>query len=418
MSQTHSNYINGVPVKISEKYKPPIKIQINQSLSQRLANVNSDIGQILATNYDTTLEKNVLMKLSEWQRVRQQENCDRKERVRCRQQEQQRHIEQKQKQMLTAVSYPSADDLLSDDEAEDSNESARTKKSYAGNESKPKIVSSTPGHFSPPNHFDNILIPTVIPEQLMNNRTTNALAPKFNKINYSDFENDTSSPFDNVELKTMNDLDILAQVLNITTKVADDKVKRAQNEDYNRKETVADFRGTHHSQHRDFSVQQQQPMTNSYYDQSQMNRNTSNYVSQSYSNEQHILPIRSITHQLTKYSNAINSSKTAKNDYVYHNGNEKCSPEQQLYQNNNVNIRNYNQGPNNKLTFQTQQSETQNKSKSVPDIVQELNNELKNSERKRIRNNSQSSVNTTSGKCSNCKPIANANICDILISFL
>ena len=37
-----------------------------------------------------------------------------------------------------------------------------------------------------------------------------------NAFNYKDFEVDTSSPFDNIELKSINDLDVLAQVLNNT----------------------------------------------------------------------------------------------------------------------------------------------------------------------------------------------------------
>lgn len=426
MSQNHLNYINGVPVKISEKYKPPIKIQMNQNLSHRLANVDNEISQLLASNYDFSLEKNVLNKLSEWERVRQQQNCDRKERIRGRQQEQQRHIEQKQKQMLTSVSYPSTDDLSSDDDRESSNDSTTIKQSSTDSETTTNAVILKSGHFSPANCFDNILIPTVIPEQLLNNRTSNILAPKFNKINYSDFENDTSSPFDNVELKTMNDLDILAQVLNINTKISDENKsvkgnQTNQSADINQKQTnvtvntpsrmnASDYQSIYHTQQQNCSVQS--PLANSYYDQSrfvnsnqpQMNQNAYNYVSQSYSNDQHTSPGKGLSYQLTEYSNIINSLKSSKNEYYngFNGRKETCNP-QQLYQNNFVNNRNYySQGPN-KLAFHTQQPEIPNisKSKSVPDIVQELNNDLKNSERKRTRNNSQSSVNTANGNVIN-----------------
>ena len=36
---------------------------------------------------------------------------------------------------------------------------------------------------------------------------------KINGLDYSDFDNDTSSPFDNMELKTINEMEELAQVL-------------------------------------------------------------------------------------------------------------------------------------------------------------------------------------------------------------
>ena len=35
---------------------------------------------------------------------------------------------------------------------------------------------------------------------------------QINGLDYSDFDNDTSSPFDNMELKTINDMEELAQV--------------------------------------------------------------------------------------------------------------------------------------------------------------------------------------------------------------
>lgn len=38
---------------------------------------------------------------------------------------------------------------------------------------------------------------------------------KVNGLDYSDFDNDTSSPFDNMELKTINEMEELAQVFKI-----------------------------------------------------------------------------------------------------------------------------------------------------------------------------------------------------------
>lgn len=415
MSQSHLNYINGVPVKISEKYKPPVKIQLNQNIGQRLVNANNDINQIQLPNYEFSLEKNILAKLTEWQRVRQQQNCDRKERIRKRQQEHQRNIEEKQKQMLTAVSYPNADDLSSDDEHESSNDSTTTRKE---NEQTVSSIPSTPGHFSPPNHFDNILIPTVIPEQYtMNKRAPGVLTPRFNKINYSDFENDTSSPFDNVELKTINDLDILAQVLKVNTTISDGNKISIRNEPIQSKDgnqnqvhsttnthsagNEQGYQNTYHVQQQTFSTQY--PIIDNYYNQmqfinsgqTQTNEQAFNYAAHPYSNQQHNFPNKNLQHhQFMEYSKTNNA-------YFYHNGGNKDSPvNNYLYQNNSVNNRSDSNELHSKLAFQTQQAELshiRSKSKSVPDIVQELNDELKNSQRKRTRNNSQSSISAANG---------------------
>lgn len=50
-------------------------------------------------------------------------------------------------------------------------------------------------------------------------------------INLSDFESDTSSPFDNMELKTINDLEELASVLKPTSVLNNTSVKNCQSSD-------------------------------------------------------------------------------------------------------------------------------------------------------------------------------------------
>lgn len=115
------NYMSGVPVKIAENYKPPKKLALTQSVSQRLSTASGITTQLLErSTYDFGLEQTVLAKMNEWQRVRQRENCDRKERMRLYQQERQSVLDAKQKQMLTAVTYPSTDELSSDDDGDDS----------------------------------------------------------------------------------------------------------------------------------------------------------------------------------------------------------------------------------------------------------------------------------------------------------
>lgn len=144
MSYSQQNNMDDVPVKISEKYKPPPKISLPQSIVQRL--LSSDVLE--QTKYDFNLERNVLVKIAELKSVRNRDQTDRRERMRQRQLERQQMVDEQQKQLLTAVSYPSAEDL-SDDEPE-----------HAINE--PKAFKEPVAGFSSPN-FDTILMPTVIP---------------------------------------------------------------------------------------------------------------------------------------------------------------------------------------------------------------------------------------------------------------
>lgn len=154
--------MEGVPVKISEKYKPPPKISLPQSIVQRLN--SSDVLE--QTKYDFNLERNVLVKIAEWKSVRNRDQTERRDRIRQRQLERQQLVDERQKQLLTAVSYPSAEDL-SDDEPERSNEQLR------------EPVSEL--RFSSPN-FDTILMPTVMPghETAFHKQSTN-----FSHINNS-----------------------------------------------------------------------------------------------------------------------------------------------------------------------------------------------------------------------------------------
>lgn len=147
MSYSQQNYMEGVPVKISEKYKPPPKISLPQSIVQRLH--SSDVLE--QTKYDFNFERNVLVKIAEWKSVRNREQTERRDRIRQRQLERQQIVDQRQKQLLTAVSYPSAEDL-SDDETECTNGSEHLREPVAEL------------RFSSPN-FDTILMPTVMPGQ-------------------------------------------------------------------------------------------------------------------------------------------------------------------------------------------------------------------------------------------------------------
>lgn len=243
MSQSPPNYMDGVPVKISERFKPPPKITLPQSVINRLTQVDSGrILQSMTVNYDFELESTVLKRLSEWRVAKEKDRYEREERVRVKELERTRQAEEEQKRKLNQISYPNTDDLssASDGEGEGSEEDNDESSPSGSSEERlhqnrtTLVASSMAGHL---NKFDTILMPTVLPdvatsamvstEKVIDSstplnfcipKTTNLLNNNnsiYNKINYSDFENDTSSPFDNMELKTINDLDILAQVYNL-----------------------------------------------------------------------------------------------------------------------------------------------------------------------------------------------------------
>lgn len=379
MSQNHFNYMSGVPVKIAENFKPPKKLALNQSVAQRLANSSSVTTQLLANStYDFSLERTVLAKMSEWQHLRDKENCDRKERLRLHQKERQHQIETKQKQMLTAVSYPSTDDLSSDD-GDDSGHGTLSDASKSAVSQKPisiPLKSNASQHhqqFSPTNCFDNILVPTVMPDH-----KTVITAKAHAKINLQEFENDTSSPFDNIELKTINDLDILAEVWNTSVRI-DKKTASNQtptNDTVNESSDKQQF-NTEQSQqsnsHSMATMMSSIPISNSFY---QINSNQ----------------------QQNYYNATVNNNESyafVPNQYVASNYFNQMPNEQMITMampsyttHTTVNKSIYNNDKDSVISTSIQQAKS--KSKSVPDIMQEINTELENSQGARVRNSSQS----------------------------
>jgi len=72
-----------------------------------------------------------------------------------------------------------------------------------------------------------------IPAQQMNFKMSSYDTMLTKNINISDFESDTSSPFDNMELKTINDLEELASVLKPTSAYNNTNIKNVQPSDIN-----------------------------------------------------------------------------------------------------------------------------------------------------------------------------------------
>ncbi|GAB0094808.1 uncharacterized protein DMENIID0001_101340 [Sergentomyia squamirostris] len=375
MSQSPPNYIDGVPVKISENYRPPRIISLPQSTRNRLER-REHVPQ--ERHYDFSLERNVLGKVREWKAIRDSEENVRRERILMREQERRRMMEERQKALLTQVSYPSTEDLSSEEELSEQVEKAKE------NHQTPQ------GHFSPPTNFDTILMPTVLPESRGGTTCPDPqrlAKPPFSvlsKINYSDFEGD-SSPFDNLELKTINDLDILAQVLKTSATIDNSTNGDVESSPKTNEEapgipetiqtTTLDTNPVHNSQ--------------DYYALSQVSYDLGNISTEMYTTpsipinqQQAYLNYPTDNYSATLYSHQTNMHQPAwnMNGGGYYYG---------VYGSPTVNRYATQYG---QQQFQTVPPSVpdKSKSKSVPDIANELNNEIeRHSERRRIRNNSQ-----------------------------
>lgn len=206
--------MDDVPMFITRKLQPPTEVDIPVDLIQ-MFQVGSDRGNDSQV-YDFTLEKYVCTKISEWVRNTEIDRMNRDERIRLKEIEKARQNEEKHKKLLTAVQY---DELSSGEEDEEP-------QSQLDVEPEKKF---SPTHIS----FDTILQPTIVPNQV---NSSSAISSSCKLLNYSDFETIESSPFDNVELKTINDLDILAQILQNTNVHSTDSLKEVENKETNEEE--------------------------------------------------------------------------------------------------------------------------------------------------------------------------------------
>lgn len=479
-------------MKISEHFKPPPKITLPQSVLNRLAQVDSGRRlQSTTANYDFELESTVLKRLSEWRVAKEKERYERDERVRVKELERTRLAEEEQKRKLNQISYPNTDDLssasegeVSDEENDESSPSGSSEERLRENNTT-SVVSSMAGHL---NKFDTILMPTVLPDvatsaivstekMIDSNTPLNFSIPKntnllnnnnsiYSKINYSDFENDTSSPFDNMELKTINDLDILAQVYNLDicnsgserspgeSNESDTKMKENHEETMFKNQTTESSVGQKESvtPQQPYQVQSQYPsaaysqnsgqvnQTSDYYKSfSSYHYNYGQFVPSSAASDASFMPVdsrffgqytspagtsyqqpvQSQYHQpysqgpvgsynyypYTSSSNASATQSTYANAYFYNSAYGHQSPSTHNYNYSGhtntataaeVPSAGYIQGASGSEPFNPEAAEEpssmKSKSKSVPDIVRQLDEEVKDSALRRTRNNSQSVV--------------------------
>ncbi|VEN51334.1 unnamed protein product [Callosobruchus maculatus] len=173
-------YTDNIKVKISEKYKPPPRINLPMTYAQRL--ILNQQTQESNLYYNFGLENNVLDQIKKLKGSKHQMLQERKLRLEKMREKIKEECLQQTKQKTDSTLTNTENLTLSND----------------------KVL------HQPKNYYSNILTP--IPLSNSKNQITTEVLNK--KINISDFENDTYSPFDNMELKSINDMEELAQVLN------------------------------------------------------------------------------------------------------------------------------------------------------------------------------------------------------------
>ncbi|ALC47036.1 CG10435 [Drosophila busckii] len=372
--------MDDVPVKIVERYKPPpLVYQLPQNLANRLTQYQSHYYEEQeGYKYDFQLERSVHSQCQHWRQMRQQQQQARHLRQQQRKVERQRALEAKQKEMLGAVEYPNAADLSSgsDDEESPTTTASLTTAAAAATTTtsadttsisnaesrekpQPKSINSC--------NFYNILQPTILSSDA-NTAPTVTQHKRNSSLNYADFEyNMNSTPFDNIELKTINDLDVLAQVLHQTqlTQQASQPVEQQQLKQQQLTEplalelnvtTLAETKATLDSVN--FQVHCDEPQ-----DIPAM------YPAPIYSN-----PTLSQTYHAMGY-----------NQHYYTQALVPQQQQQQLYHNHNYLQHAYatQAPPVPKAVLCTPESDS--KSKSVPDILRELKSELQQAEKRRAR---------------------------------
>lgn len=361
MSYSPPNYTDGVPIKISEKYKPPPAIHLPTKIIQTLARTEVPVA---FEDYNFDLEHKIISKTSEWINWRTREKSERLERIHQRELSRLKQLEDEQKQKLNQVSYPSSDD--EDDELADEATNNCVIQQQIIPKEKP---------FSPTN-FNTILMPTQALQDPISVKKAHRryASNSSNKIDFSFFESDTS-PFDHLEMKSMNEMELLAQVLGSSAK--------GESVSLERNSSSESESGDLQKNNNNFVAE---PEASKVLHQPQQPQYQQTYVPQNFYGMHGV-----------SYGSSYNYGANQTATQTLHNFSHQPNHQNQfLYpQNYAVNYNNYNCPiVNNNNTIEngtSEKIEVSSKSKSVPSILKELNDELNNSERRRIRNNSQNS---------------------------
>lgn len=374
MSFSPPNYTDGVPVKISERFKPPPEIHLPSKILNQLQKIKVPVA-FEDDDYNFDLERKILSKTTEWINYRLKEKTERQQRIQERDILRQKRLEVEQKEKLNQVSYPSADELTSscdEDENEPIADNIPDKNPFNSNFNSNTILMPT-----------QAIATTAVPSSSSRKSSHRRYASNSsNKIDFSFFESDTS-PFDHLEMKSMNEMEVLAQILKSTAVESDENTLERNNssesENSEPRNNVNNNSDVDHQQPQATTVVQaiqEQPNYNSMYN------NYYNYPTtgtQYYNNANYATPTHQHHQQHPQFYPASNNFYYTQNYAVNysHVANNNATPMT------TTTMENY-------LTSDKMENNS-SKSKSVPDIVKELNDELNNSERRRIRNYSQNS---------------------------
>ncbi|CAH1637145.1 unnamed protein product [Spodoptera littoralis] len=232
------DFMDGVPVKISEKYKRPLRFDLPYTVNECPIRAQAVVD---SANYSCAFERNVLAKLKELRNAKETKKNERRHRLQLLQEAEQKRLdaiaaaedEERLKQLsVSEVSYPSTDEIspLSPDEKADKNCDNIAKLDKPLEHTDVSTSIDYPTTSAAVESQLNILQPIQVkthlqensllddPDPLQNLKLNTKITkiphnPNIDTLTFRDFENDTSSPFDNVELKTINDMELLAQVL-------------------------------------------------------------------------------------------------------------------------------------------------------------------------------------------------------------
>ncbi|XP_075979530.1 uncharacterized protein LOC142978828 [Anticarsia gemmatalis] len=235
------DFMDDVPVKVSEKYKRQPRIDFPYSVNECINRAQSVVDHANSLNYTCTFERNVLSKLKELRNAKETKKNERRHRLQLLQEAEQKRLdaiaaaeeEERLKQLsVSEVSYPSTDEIsaLSPDDKADKNCDNATSVDITPDTADVSTNINLPSTSVAPEAQLNILQPIQVksnypessllddPDPLQNLKMNTKITkishnPNIDTLTFRDFEHDTSSPFDNVELKTINDMELLAQVL-------------------------------------------------------------------------------------------------------------------------------------------------------------------------------------------------------------
>ncbi|XP_039758612.1 uncharacterized protein LOC120632705 [Pararge aegeria] len=410
-----SDFMDGVPVKISEKYKRPPRIELPYSVTECPLRSQNFVESV---KYCSTFERNVLSKLKELRSAKETRKNERKHRLQLLEEAKQKKLdaiavaeaEEKLKQLsVSEVSYPSTDEISAlspDDKADRINtcpsqdsspevdKSVNTDIEYICTSAQSQTNILQPIQVQS-NYQQSNLLDDPDPLQEYKNQTKMNKYPHYNRntdaLTFKDFESDTSSPFDNVELKTINDMELLAQVLQSQRGSAASCEPQNYNQEdlytgYTNCATQAQMNGVTYlpnayveppvqNPNVIYASPQHYPVSNGYYVQENVcdNQTMENMYVPNY---QYYVPNQypgpSIPYQ------QYNQLPTSSRELQAQNG--PFIPQPYYYQNPPVPFVANTQVPETNdqedIPYVSSQTTVKSRSRSVPDIVKELNDEL------------------------------------------